>query len=324
MIQTKNLSATLGSLILLVGIVAMSTSTANAANETDANQPSTHTSVTEPTTLKSDHTLNEPESEVTPTWQIRLDAELGQISVLSNRAQFSSHGTYLQYRTDGGQDNLYFFSRWEARLTIKQKHQLTFLLQPLKLASVNRLPRDLVIDDQTFAAGSSVRFTYGFPFNRVSYAYGLINNEKTDFYLGGSIQLRNATISFESLDGSKFVTNRDVGVVPIIKAYWEQRFDNQMWFSAEADGFYAPISYINGSDSEVVGAILDAGFRVGIPLFDSADAFLGLRYIGGGAVGDSTNDLETGDGYVRNWLHFGALTLGFRIDPKRFVDSLTD
>ncbi len=254
-------------------------------------------------------------------WDVRLDAEMGGLSVVSNKARFSTGGTYLEYRTDGGQDNLYFFQRYAARLYLKQKHQLTFLLQPLVIESINKLSRDLVIDGEVFSRGADVRFTYGFPFYRASYAYGVIMNERTNLYIGGSIQMRNATISFENLDGSQFVTHRDVGVVPIVKMYWEQRFVNSMWMSAEADGFYAPISYINGSDSEVVGAILDAAIRVGVPMNGFSDVFLSLRYIGGGAVGQSTKSLETGDGYVKNWLHFAALAVGFRFEPGKVFNK---
>ncbi len=40
-------------------------------------------------------------------------------------------------------------------------------------------------------------------------------------------------------------------------------------------------------------------------------AFVNLRYLGGGAVGTSEDETGPGDGYVKNWLHFGTVTLGF-------------
>ena len=47
-------------------------------------------------------------------------------------------------------------------------------------------------------------------------------------------------------------------------------------------------------------------------LADPTSAFLGLRYLGGGASGTGTPD-GTGDGYTENWLHFLTLTMGFRV-----------
>ena len=71
------------------------------------------------------------------------------------------------------------------------------------------------------------------------------------------------------------------------------------------------MSYINGSDNEVVGAILDASLRTGVQVSDPVKAFFNLRYLGGGAVGTSDDDDGPGDGYVRNWLHFLTVSAGF-------------
>lgn len=52
---------------------------------------------------------------------------------------------------------------------------------------------------------------------------------------------------------------------------------NVEWWGTEIDGIYAPISGVNGSSSEVTGALLDASLRVG---------------------------------YTKNWLHFITVSLG--------------
>ena len=84
------------------------------------------------------------------------------------------------------------------------------------------------------------------------------------------------------------------------------------FFEAEVDGFYAPIKYLNGRGVDVEGAIADIQLRGGLHLKDPMDAFVGIRYLGGGASGTGTPD-GTGDGYTKNWLHFLTLTAGFRI-----------
>ena len=89
-----------------------------------------------------------------------------------------------------------------------------------------------------------------------------------------------------------------------------------MCFGFDAAGSYAPIKYINGSDSDVVGAILDASVRGGLQLRNETDAFVNLRYIGGGAEGtDSTPDPGK-DGYVANWLQLLSLSIGLRLRQR--------
>ncbi len=130
-----------------------------------------------------------------------------------------------------------------------------------------------------------------------------------------SLQVRDATIEFESTDGTRFRSNRNVGPVPILKARWRRGLGGGWWAGAEADGFYAPISYINGSDNEVVGAIADISLRGGLRLTSGVEWFLNVRYLGGGAVGTSDRaPTEPGDGYVRNWLHFLTVSLGATFD----------
>jgi hypothetical protein len=220
---------------------------------------------------------------------------------------------------EGGQDVLFPVSRLSLELEIKKKHTFILLYQPLRLESTALLKRDLLIDNLNFPAGTSVDFLYNFPFWRISYLNELLpDNERFNFAWGLSLQIRNATISFESTDGTLFRANRDIGPVPVLKFRTRYNINNLTYTEIEADGFYAPISYLNGSDNEVVGAILDASLRQGLKVTDEVGAFLNLRYLAGGAVGTSDDDTGPGDGYVKNWLHFLTVTAGFRYEFPSF------
>ncbi|MFW6370981.1 MAG: hypothetical protein ACOC10_07240 [Bacteroidota bacterium] len=246
-------------------------------------------------------------------------AELGYLAVLSHKIQFSNSGTYINYVKEGGQDVLFPVSRLSLELEINRKHTISLLYQPLRLESAALLQRDLVIDDLTFPAGTSVDFLYSFPFWRISYLNELLpDNERFKFALGASLQIRNATIAFESTDGTLFRSNRNIGPVPVLKFRTRYNFNDLTYTQIETDGFYAPISYINGSDNEVVGAILDASLRQGLKVSDEVNAFLNLRYLSGGAVGTSDDDPGPGDGYVKNWLHFLTVTAGFVYEFSSF------
>jgi hypothetical protein len=244
--------------------------------------------------------------------RFRAVAEIGFLGVLDHKIQFSNSGTYFDYREEGGQDVLFPISRLSMEFDFNERNTLVFLYQPLRLESQVLLENDLIVDDLTFPASTSVKLLYNFPFYRLSYLRELLpNNEKYKLAIGGTLQIRNATISFESADGTQFRTNRDIGPVPAFKLRGKSHLNDHFYLELEADGIYAPISYLNGSDNEVVGAILDASFRSVVKVNDPVRAFLNLRYLGGGAVGTSDDEKGPGDGYVRNWLHFATVSLGF-------------
>lgn len=245
--------------------------------------------------------------------RVTAEAEAGFLTVASHKIQFDKGGSDIDLVSEGGQDNLYAVTRWSLDLS-HGRHKAVLLYQPLELRTKNLAPRDLVVDDQTFPKDEPIEILYGFPYYRASYLYDVLASPQTELSLGVSLQLRNATIEFQSGDGERFRSNRDVGPVPILKARLRHTFAGGYWFGAEVDGFYAPVSYINGDDSEVVGAIADARVHAGVPLRDGAEAFLNLRYLGGGAEGISNDSTGPGDGYTSNWLHFFTVTVGFRLN----------
>ncbi len=63
---------------------------------------------------------------------------------------------------------------------------------------------------------------------------------------------------------TKFVDNKNVGPVPIIKvkgAYW---LNEKVYLATDIDGFYASSSFINGADFDFEGSVLDASLRAGL------------------------------------------------------------
>jgi hypothetical protein len=246
--------------------------------------------------------------------RIALHAELGFLAVAGHTIQFSKSGTDFDYVDNGGQDILFPVSRFSADIVLKKRHVVTLLYQPLTLKTTSLLKHDLSVDDQFFPAGTPMEFLYDFPFYRLSWMYDLADDDKNELCLGLSIQIRNATIIFNSIDGTMYRDNRDIGPVPVLKARGRYTFKPGLWIGTEIDGFYAPVSYLNGSDEEITGAILDASLRAGVPVLGNrGDTFLNLRYLGGGAVGTDTGNTGPGDGYVKNWLHFITVTLGATI-----------
>lgn len=252
----------------------------------------------------------------TRTLRARLVAEFGFLDPLYHRIQFGSNGTEFDYVKDGGQDVLFPTMRFSLEGSFKKRHSLILLYQPLDLRTEETLRQDLVVDDLVFPAGTAINFRYGFDFYRLSYLYNLLScRDDCELSVGASLQLRNAVIDFTSADGALRRSNRDVGPVPALKSRGRLYLGEAAWLGYEVDGMYAPVKYINGGKSDVVGAILDFSIRGGYDVARSLGVFVNLRYLGGGAEGTSKSDAARGpgDGYSSNWLHFMTWTAGFEV-----------
>lgn len=247
-------------------------------------------------------------AETLAAFNVRLVAEAGFFGVLSNEAAFGRDPSTIDFRQAAGQDNLQLYTRWSAELDLGRRHTFVFLIQPLSTEGTRTPSVDERFEDVTFRAGGPVRTRFSFPFYRLSYLYEVLQGEDGHLALGFTGQIRNAEYTYERLDGSAFARTSDVGFVPALKARGELAFDSGMFLGFEVDGIYAPISVLNGSDNETVGAIVDGSLRVGLNVHEQADVFLNLRYLGGGATNEDPND------YAKNWLHFVFVGLGARAD----------
>ncbi|MBP1672627.1 MAG: hypothetical protein H6Q25_442 [Bacteroidetes bacterium] len=244
-------------------------------------------------------------------FQYRAVAEVGFVSVLSHKIQLGNSGTYFDYVKEGGQDVLFPTLRFSLEMDLNKKNTFIILYQPLRIETQAVLQNSTTFNGLMFPANKGIKAVYNFPFYRFSYLRELAaNNEKFKMAIGLTVQIRNATISFESTDGTLFTDNRDIGIVPALKLRTKYNFTPKFYSEIEADGIYAPVSYLNGSDNEIVGAILDASWRFGAEVNPFTNMFLNFRYLGGGAVGSGDPDFP-GDGYVKNWLHFFNVSAGF-------------
>ncbi len=250
--------------------------------------------------------LNDPDKP----YAFRGSLEVGFIDVISHTIQFGENGTEFDYVAEGGQDILFRFNRLTAELALGHRHAFILLFQPLDIQTEALLSRDVMIDDLIFPADTPLQLRYGFDFWRLSYLYDFWRQEDRELAIGISLQLRNASISFRSFDGTLFRNNQGVGPVPIFKFRTRIPLKGGLWLGSEIDGFYASGRYITGSENDFVGSILDASARLGFELSRSFDAFLNIRYIGGGARGTEEDNVGPGDGYTDNWLHTVAVTLG--------------
>jgi hypothetical protein len=258
--------------------------------------------------------LNDPGNN----YRFRAGMELGFVGVLEHTIQFGRDGTQFDYVDAGRQNILFPFRRMSLELHLKPRHTFVFLYQPIDIRTSSTLLEPLVLDTDTFPAGTPMDFRYGFDYYRLSWQYDFWAEPDRELAVGLSLQLRDASISFASRDGDMLRVYQDVGPVPIVRVRARVPLTRRTWLAAEVDGFYAQGKVVTGSnnvESGFKGAILDASARYGMTFNDWLEGFINARYIGGGASGGQEDpENPRSDGYTDNWLGTCSLTLGFYVN----------
>ncbi|UCG42449.1 MAG: hypothetical protein JSU73_11335 [candidate division WOR-3 bacterium] len=249
--------------------------------------------------------------------EFRAAFEMGLVGVIGHTIQFGRNGTQFDYVREGSQNIVFPFMRGSAELHLRPRHTFVFLIQPLDIRTVATLQNQLVLDTDTFPAGTPMNLRYGFDFYRISYQYDFLTDPDKELAIGLSLQLRDASISFASQDGEKLRVYQDIGPVPILRVRGRLPLSSKTWLGAEVDGFYAEGKGVTGStnvESGFTGAILDASLRYGMKFHESLEGFVNARYLGGGASGGQIDpENPQSDGYTDNWLGTVSFTLGFYV-----------
>jgi hypothetical protein len=248
-----------------------------------------------------------------------FEAEAGALKVFyhSYRVGPAASATAFDFVKQGGQEILFPFQRYTGMVTLAKDHQVRFLYQPLELATQSVFRSDVVIDGKTFAAGTPVDLTYSFPFYRVTYQYRFLKNGPSWLAGGAALQLRNASLRFEAIDGSQLAVSQNLGLVPALALSGRLGFGKGFSAGFDATGIYASSAFFNGANFSFEGSILDASLRVSAPLSDRAEIYLNGRFIGGSAAGVSqfarAEWTNSSSPETANYLATGALSLGARL-----------
>jgi len=232
-----------------------------------------------------------------PTFKPFIETEQGAIAILSHTYQngnFKNENGTFDFVKQGGQDNIYPFSRYAIGATIADNHRVWLTYQPLNLVTNVYFKNAVTIGDDTFGPNEAMELTYSFPFYRATYTYDLLS-KYDNAYLGVGIamQIRNVSIRFIPLDGSDAFVAQNVGLVPALALYSEYRFPFGLKLSADIAGSYANSSFFNGATYSFSGSILDASLRMAYDLPKGFAVFGALRYFGGTSDGTRGNAADT-------------------------------
>ena len=169
-----------------------------------------------------------------------------------------------------------------------------------------------------FPVGTPLDLKYGFDFWRASYLFDFASSPDTILAAGLSLQIRNASIAFSSVDGTLRTVQQNIGPVPVLKVRAAHQFGPSFGLDFEADGFYASSASFNGSGRPFEGWVWDAAVLARTILAPGASALLVVRSIGGGSRGNNAYDCISSTtsapgSYTYNELATLAVSLGFAL-----------
>ena len=244
--------------------------------------------------------------------EIDVDMEMGFLGIIKHEIQSGTtddKGDVFDYKSQGNQDTLFPFLRYQADIQAAEKHHLVLLYQPLLLETQAPIDESFRYDQVNYTPEDNfLNLIYSFDFWRFSYLYDWIEPQRGFFFSPGiSFQIRNASILFRS-DTGKGQVQDNIGPVPVIKLRSGYRWHSGFFILFDGDGFYASSKFINGADYPFTGYIYDLSLRGGYRLNSFSQGYLNLRFLGGGAEG--TNDKEE---YTFNDLHTFSFSLGLKL-----------
>lgn len=229
-----------------------------------------------------------------------VDFEIGAAYLFQNDGRYGANGTSYTAADVGQQRNLAVALRLAIEARLARRHTVIATWAPLDLTTRATLKRDLTFQTTTFADRSVVDHRYLFDGYRLSYLFGLVQGSRFTLGVGASLQVRNASVEFRTVDTAPavFAVERDIGLVGALKV--RARFDAGVLY-AQAD-----VDFFNTFGLGLPAGIHDVALTLGIPVIPGFDFLLRLRLVGGGANVPSRD--------IYNWGNFGFALLGLRVD----------
>ena len=181
--------------------------------------------------------------------------------------------------------------RAEGIWSINEKHGIRVLLAPFSYSENGKLDKQTRFAGATYSPDQNVKASYTFNTWRISYRYHLYAERDWDFWVGGTLLVRDAGIKLEQGDVSS--QDDDVGAVPLLYLAGTYRLDKHWSINADLDG-------LAGGP----GRALDLGVRINYQLDDKWQVGLGYRTLEGGA--------DTDDVYNFAWFNTVSVSASYR------------
>jgi hypothetical protein len=130
------------------------------------------------------------------------------------------------------------FLRLRAGLALGARHSIILLYAPLSLEGSGRVPYAINFFGVAFPADTPLRSVYRFNSYRLTYRYGLKDDEQLKIGVGFTAKIRDAAIGLGG--GGRESEKTNVGFVPVLNFLLEWRFSPAWRLLLEGDALAAP------------------------------------------------------------------------------------
>lgn len=185
----------------------------------------------------------------------------------------------------------YTFARVNATYNFHQRHGVRILYAPLQFRGTGTLVQATRFEGADFAPNVPTEGTYKFNSYRVTYRYRFRNTDRSDWRVGFTLKVRDAKIALRQ--GSLYEEKADLGVVPLLHLYGEQRLTDRWRFLFDFDGLAAP-----------QGRAFDVAVKIGYDVTPQWQVQTGYRTLEGGADNDKV--------YSFAWLNYALVGIAYR------------
>ena len=205
--------------------------------------------------------------------QVDLDIETGIVSSGYNDVRIPGDAGTLFSLSEELEAESGIFYRIRVFYHFNKRHHVGALYAPLSFNSSGQLDRELLFQDKTFPANTSLETTYQFNSYRLFYRYDFLRKNKIEIGVGFTAKIRDAKIAVKG-NGQESV-KENVGFVPILHFRVLWKFTGSLALVLDGDALAAP----QGRAEDVLVAVL-------LKAFDKIDLKAGYRIVEGGAEND--------------------------------------
>ncbi|MCB5266980.1 MAG: hypothetical protein LHW46_02580 [Candidatus Cloacimonetes bacterium] len=184
-----------------------------------------------------------------------------------------------------------FSSRLQIHYKPHPRHQISLMAAPLTLKPKGSFDRDIIYQNETFAAGAEIDAVYRFDSYRLQYRYFFPKPLGVITAVGASLKLRDAEISLN--DGTNKASKTNTGFVPLLSLNAAYPIMEELVAVLEAEGLASPY-----------GRAEDVFVGMDMTISSRTKLRLGYRFLEGGSDNDEV--------YTFAAVHYALL--GFSLD----------
>ncbi|MBS1720955.1 MAG: hypothetical protein JST35_10955 [Armatimonadetes bacterium] len=201
--------------------------------------------------------------------KVRVTVETGYVWQNKNDVAVPRSGTNFSFPDLIGRGPTGFL-RITVLTTPDAKNGWRFVLAPLSLRGTGTFSSPVSFNGTTFAANTPTDGLYQFNSWRIGYFWRWAKNERGTWRLGFTGKLRDAKVRLRQ--GNTVSEYSNLGFVPLLHISGETKLTEKLWLGVDFDG-------LAGGP----GRAFDGSVTLNVPIDRRATAFIGGRFLEGGA-----------------------------------------